>query len=106
MATFSRTWRRRSPARWAWRVRPISAITRPCSRPFTARLRGALLMLVHIGQPEVAERIHNAWLRTLEDGVHTYDIYVEGKSKQKVGTKEFAQAVTARMGQKPQTLKA
>jgi isocitrate dehydrogenase len=69
-------------------------------------LHGALLMLVHIGQTEVAERIHNAWRRTMEDGIHTYDIFTEGKSKQKVGTKEFAQAVAARLGQKPQTLKA
>ncbi len=69
-------------------------------------LHGALLMLVHIGQAEVGERIHNAWLRTMEDGIHTYDIYSEGKSKQKVGTKEFAEAVVARLGQKPQTLKA
>jgi isocitrate dehydrogenase len=68
-------------------------------------LHGGLLMLVHIGQPEVAERIHNAWLRTLEDGVHTYDIYKEGVSKEKVGTKEFAAAVAARLGQKPQKLK-
>jgi isocitrate dehydrogenase len=69
-------------------------------------LHGALLMLVHIGQPEVAERIHNAWLRTMEDGVHTYDIYEEGKSKEKVGTREFAQAVVKRLGQKPEKLKA
>ena len=69
-------------------------------------MHGALLMLVHIGQGEVAERIHNAWLRTLEDGVHTYDIYEEGKSQQKVGTKEFAQAVAERMGQLPEKLKA
>ena len=48
-------------------------------------LHGALLMLVHIGQTDIAERIHNAWLRTMEDGIHTYDIYTEGKSKQKVG---------------------
>jgi isocitrate dehydrogenase len=41
----------------------------------------------------------------MEDGVHTYDIFQEGVSKQKVGTKEFAQAVVARLGQKPQTLK-
>src|SRR5438270_1814833 len=68
-------------------------------------LHGGILMLVHIGQPEVAERVHNAWLRTIEDGVHTYDIYKEGKSKQKVGTKEFAEAVVARLGQKPQQLK-
>ena len=31
------------------------------------------MMLVHIGQPDIAERIHNAWLRTLEDGIHTYE---------------------------------
>src|SRR4029077_15602113 len=37
-------------------------------------LLGAVLMLVHIDQPEVAGRIHNAWLRTIEDGIHTYDI--------------------------------
>jgi isocitrate dehydrogenase len=68
-------------------------------------LHGALLMLVHIGQADVAERIHNAWLKTLEDGVHTYDIFEEGKSKQRVGTKEFAEAVVARLGQKPEHLK-
>lgn len=68
-------------------------------------LLGAVMMLVHIGQTDVAERVHNAWLRTIEDGIHTYDIYDEGKSKQKVGTKEFAEAVAQRMGQAPQTLK-
>src|SRR2546425_11419156 len=69
-------------------------------------LLGAVMMLVHIGQTSVAERVHNAWLRTIEDGVHTYDIYDEGLSKQKVGTKEFAEAVVDRLGKKPQTLRA
>jgi isocitrate dehydrogenase len=68
-------------------------------------LLGAVLMLVHINQPEVAARVHNGWLRTIEDGVHTYDIFAEGVSTQKVGTKEFACAVIARLGQKPNTLK-
>ena len=66
---------------------------------------GAILMLVHIGQPDVAALAHNAWMKTLEDGIHTYDIFAEGVSKEKVGTKEFAQAVVARLGQKPETLK-
>ncbi len=69
-------------------------------------LHGGLLMLVHIGQPEIAENIHNAWLKTLEDGVHTYDIFKEGVSRKKVGTKEFSQEVVSRLGQKPQQLKA
>src|SRR5215470_15042134 len=68
-------------------------------------LLAAVMMLVHIDQPEVATLVHNAWLRTIEDGIHTYDIYVEGVSKQKVGTKEFAEAVIARLGQQPNTLK-
>jgi len=67
-------------------------------------LLGAIMMLVHVGQNDVAERVHNAWLKTLEDGVHTYDIYDAAVSTQKVGTKEFAQAVIARLGQKPRQL--
>ncbi|QOR65065.1 NADP-dependent isocitrate dehydrogenase [Cytobacillus suaedae] len=67
-------------------------------------LQGAILMLQHIGQPDVAEKVHNAWLKTLEDGIHTYDIYKEGTSKEKVGTKEFASAVIERLGQLPETL--
>ncbi|HSB28672.1 MAG TPA: NADP-dependent isocitrate dehydrogenase [Pyrinomonadaceae bacterium] len=69
-------------------------------------LLGAVMMLVHIGLSEHAARVHNAWLRTVEDGVHTYDIYDENVSKQKVGTREFADAVIARLGQVPQILKA
>ena len=68
-------------------------------------LLGAVMMLVHIGQSDIAGRVHNAWLRTIEDGVHTYDIYEEGVSRQKVGTREFARAVVERLGQSPQTLK-
>ncbi|MDI9861619.1 NADP-dependent isocitrate dehydrogenase [Flectobacillus roseus] len=69
-------------------------------------LQGAILMLQHIGQMEVAEKVQNAWLKTIEDGIHTYDIYQEGTSTQKVGTKEFAQAVIANLGQKPKQLQA
>ena len=69
-------------------------------------LLAAVMMLVHIDQPEVATQVHNAWLRTIEDGIHTYDIFVKGMSKEKVGTKEFADAIIARLGQQPQTLKA
>jgi isocitrate dehydrogenase len=67
---------------------------------------GAVMMLVHVNQTEAAERAHNAWLRTIEEGIHTYDIYKEGVSRQKVGTREFAEAVVQRLGQKPETLKA
>ncbi len=72
----------------------------------TGLLLGGVLMLVHLNQPDIAERVHNAWLCTMEDGIHTYDIFKEGASKQKVGTKEFGQAVVARLGKTPHTLKA
>jgi isocitrate dehydrogenase len=58
-------------------------------------------MLVHIGQGEVAAKIHNAWLCTLEDGIHTGDIYKEGTSNRKVGTQDFATAVIERLGKLP-----
>jgi isocitrate dehydrogenase len=69
-------------------------------------LLGAVMMLVHIGQEDVAERVHNGWLATIEDGIHTYDIFREGVSREKVGTKEFAKAVVARLGRRPEKLKA
>ncbi len=68
-------------------------------------LQGAVMMLNHIGQTKVAEKVHNAWLKTIEEGIHTYDIFKEGISKQKVGTKEFADAVIGNLGQKPLRLK-
>lgn len=69
-------------------------------------LLGAVMMLVHIGQGDIAEKIHNAWLKTLEEGIHTGDIYREGQSKKRVGTKEFGDAIVARLGQKPETMQA
>ena len=62
----------------------------------------AVQMLVHIGQNELAEKIHNAWLRTIEDGIHTADIYKLEVSKVALGTIEFTEAVIERLGQKPE----
>jgi isocitrate dehydrogenase len=67
-------------------------------------LMGAVMMLVHIGQGDVAERVHNAWLATIEDGVATYDIVRLGGTK--VGTSAFADAVIARLGTRPRELPA
>ena len=68
-------------------------------------LRAAVMMLVHIQQFKVAEKIWNAWLRTIEDGIHTTDIYEEGISTKRVGTKEFTDAVVERLGQEPDKLR-
>jgi isocitrate dehydrogenase len=68
-------------------------------------LNAAVMMLVHIGQGKCAALIENAWKKTLEDGIHTVDIYNDKISSKKVGTKEFAEEVVKRFGQKPSQLK-
>ncbi|HEV2559218.1 MAG TPA: NADP-dependent isocitrate dehydrogenase [Microvirga sp.] len=65
-----------------------------------------VMMLQHIGQAEQAQRLHNAWLKTIEDGVHPADIYKPAVSKVCVGTEAFADAVIERLGEEPSTLKA
>lgn len=69
-------------------------------------LLGAVQMLVHIGQGQTAAKIHNAWLKTIEDGIHTYDIHREDLSKKKVGTQAFAEAICQRLGEMPTQLPA
>jgi isocitrate dehydrogenase len=69
-------------------------------------LLAAVQMLVHVGQGAMAATIHNAWLKTIEDGVHTVDIYDPLTSKESVGTKAFAYAVIERLGQVPTRLGA
>jgi isocitrate dehydrogenase len=72
----------------------------------SALMHGAIQMLSHIGQNDIAEKIHHAWLFTLEQGLHTADIYKEGQSKELMGTIEFADAVIANLGQTPTQLNA
>ena len=70
-------------------------------------LQAAVQLLVHVGQPTVAERVQNAWLATLEDGIHTADVTPgEGAPRGRlVGTQAFADAVIGRLGREPQTLR-
>jgi isocitrate dehydrogenase len=65
-------------------------------------LLAAVMMLVHIGQPKVASRVHNAWLCTLEDGIHTADI-AGSRTHERAGTARFAQAVIELLGRLPRS---
>jgi len=67
-------------------------------------LLGAVQMLVHIGQAALAETIKNAWLATLESGIHTADIYREGLSSREVGTRAFTDAIIDHLGKAPRQL--
>lgn len=65
-------------------------------------LLGAVMMLNHIRQADIAECIHNAWLATLEAGIHTQDLCSQ-QTRIVVSTSQFADAVIAHLGQEPKT---
>ncbi|MEO1617736.1 MAG: NADP-dependent isocitrate dehydrogenase [Planctomycetota bacterium] len=67
-------------------------------------LIAATQMLVHLGLADYGEKIKNAWLCAIEDGIHTPDVYRDGLSKREVGTADFADAVIERLGQLPKIL--
>jgi isocitrate dehydrogenase len=69
-------------------------------------MQAGVMMLVHLGQPEAATALHNALLRTLEDGIHTPDVYDPAQSARRASTDEFTNAVIERLGQRPSRLKA
>jgi isocitrate dehydrogenase len=69
-------------------------------------INAAVMMLSHIGQREQAALVKDALLCTLEDGLHPADIYRKGSSKELVGTKAFSDAVIARLGKQPTTLRS
>jgi isocitrate dehydrogenase len=68
-------------------------------------LLSAVKMLAHLGQGDVAENIHNAWMVTIEDGIHTADLFRQEVSQERVGTRGFAEAVIARLGKTPTHLR-
>lgn len=69
-------------------------------------LLASVMMMAHLGEPEIATRIHDAWLATIEKGIHTYDIASTGATKLHVGTQEFAAAVVKNLGSKPKQLES
>ena len=64
----------------------------------TSLLLSGVMMLRHIGLGEIAAKINNALLTTLEDGVHTGDVKGKGDP---VGTNAFAEAIVERLGRVP-----
>lgn len=60
----------------------------------TALALAAVMMLRHLEQFEPAERMEQAILATLEDGIHTADV----PTGEPVGTRQFTEAVIEHMG--------
>jgi isocitrate dehydrogenase len=67
-------------------------------------IQAAVMMLVHIGQVEVANKIRNALYRTIENGIHTADIHNDETSQRKVGCQEFTNALIENLGEEPKIL--
>jgi isocitrate dehydrogenase len=63
-------------------------------------LLSAVMMLVHIGQGDIAARVHNAWLCTLEDGGFTTELQGSHDAPP-LGCTAFADAVITRLGRQP-----
>lgn len=79
----------------------------PIMKPDTANpsglLNAAIMMLRHLKLHEKADLIENAWLCTIEQGIHTKDLQSDHTTKI-VGTNEFTQKVVENLGNKPQKL--
>jgi len=69
-------------------------------------IAAAIQMLEHLELPESATLIHNAWLKTLEDGKHPKAIFHPPISVEQVSTREFAEAIVANFGKSPRGLEA
>lgn len=67
-------------------------------------LQAAILMLLHLGLYEIADKIQNSWLYTLEQGLHPSDIYKEGVSKKRASCSEFVQKICENLGKRPKFL--
>jgi len=65
----------------------------------------AVKMLRHLGRGEAARLVRDAWLRTIEDGVHTPDIHRANMSRRRVGSAGFADALIQRLGEGPVRLR-
>ena len=69
-------------------------------------LQGAIMMLNHLNMQDKAELIQNAWLKTIESGYHTADIYTKAESVEKCTTTSFTNHLIGFLGEKPLKLKA
>jgi isocitrate dehydrogenase len=70
----------------------------------TGLIQASVMMLVHMNESFFANKIRNALYKTIEDGIHTADIFNTKTSTKKVGTKEFTQAVIKNLNHSPSQL--
>lgn len=67
-------------------------------------LNAAIFMLRHLNMNDKANIIQNAWLTTIEKGLHTSDIFCQERSTKLLLTDAFGEAIINNLGQKPSKL--
>jgi isocitrate dehydrogenase len=70
----------------------------------TGLIQATVMMLNHLNESATANLIRNALYKTIEDGIHTPDIFNQNISHKQVGTQEFAEAVIKNLGKNPEKL--
>ena len=68
-------------------------------------LNAAVMMLGYVGKGDLGQIIQNAWLCTLEDGMHTRDIFGPS-SRRCLSTMEFARTIVESLGREPRELRS
>jgi isocitrate dehydrogenase len=66
-------------------------------------LLAGVMMLHYLGQSEAADRAHQAWLATIEEGLHTADI-ADSETSTVIGTRAFAHEIVKRLGTWPKDI--
>lgn len=66
-------------------------------------LNAAIMMLRHLAMYEKADLIENAWLSTIEAGIHTADLHSDSGTL--VSTQQFTEAIIRNINTKPKILR-
>ncbi len=64
----------------------------------------AVMLLVDLGEHRAAAEVFNAWIRTVEDGIHTKNLLQFCPNARLVDTDGFADAIIDRLGKKPRKI--
>lgn len=64
----------------------------------------AVMLLVERGNGREAARIYNAWLCSIEDGIHTQELFQFSPNARRVDHEDFAAAVIERFGDVPRKM--
>ena len=65
----------------------------------SALLHAAIMMLIHVGEKDIAARVYNGWKKVIDAGYYTPDMAPDehANEEKQLGTKEFSEMVISRL---------